>query len=267
MRVRPSAPNVWAAHLEENVNLPSFQKFKWAPFTNGFQWISRESDQNHFHIYLCTHQDSLCLRCQTNVTPHCGWFDCELARMFLSELATWTNPSPPIRLFQHLHELPDASDPFISLVIQGSACCKYYHPSCLPCWLTALYAAPQGQTLDAVMGLKNQNWSREPEGTDTGTQTCRSSWKKMDLQVQGLFSGRISELKINIFAFGLSPNGNEAKPVAWSVCDCIMFLQTPMESMGSVFHKYWFSKVLGCRKKKKGVNRMFPLGQIYSKEV
>lgn len=102
---------------------------------------------------------------------------------------------PPIGLFQHQHALPEASDPLLSLVIQGSCCCCVNITILLPlpCRLTALHAAPRGQVLGSIMGLKNSDL--EPGGTnlanktDIWADTCRSWWINA---LEFHFSGKIT---------------------------------------------------------------------------
>lgn len=114
VHVRPSVPGVEAADLEEYALTPGFQEAK-VQLNSFSRRISTKSDQIHFYIHMCTHQDSLCCRCQTNIMPRCGQLGRELKR-------SWSYILPRIRLFSIRTHWQKPLIPFISLVTPGSCC-------------------------------------------------------------------------------------------------------------------------------------------------
>lgn len=156
MRARPSVPNVSTADPEENAFTLAWalrpskrQKFNWILLTNGFGRIFNESGQNRFHINTCTHQDSLCFRCQPNIMP----------------VLAMCNSLPRIRLFSISMHCQKPPLPFISSVLPGS-CCRSSSFSMLThssaCCSTGSSTWFSHGTQDSRSKLRSRAWRNQP---------------------------------------------------------------------------------------------------------
>lgn len=144
-------------HSHQTLQSSKRQKFNWTLFTNGFQRICAESDQNHFYIYMAHIRTVSALDVKQILFPTVGslivsWRDCEVA---FPMLAMWANTLPKsLMTFQQQHALSEGSDPLHlsshTRILLPSF--FLFHADSLLCMLL--------QALESVMGLKIKLRSR-----------------------------------------------------------------------------------------------------------